>query len=565
MSKRVLLILCFIAVASCTAPFSLDSSLPREATPMGGNLQSPILQYPKGTMPPTSTPFQPVAWTVTPAPPTATPSPTPPPYSIWIDPNLPAGLRNRLSIPAEFGPSDQRETATLRLEVGEANPVSQWVYALVAPFPTVADGVSVQDLHNAWNGDAGDTFGGRPLLVDESTRDAFASLWGSPSAGAVRVVAAGDALQAAWDQPPAYALVPFENLDPQWKVMEVDGISPVRVDFDLGDYELVIPISLAGEAPIIPTIPATNRDPNKLTTVVMTGVTALVRATAFTMEQRGITYPAQDIGGWLREADITHISNEVPFAEDCPYPNPVQPGIRFCSDARYIGLLEDVGTDIVELTGDHFSDWGAEALLYTLELYAERGWLYYGGGADLQAGRQAVLVEHNGNRLAFIGCNAKGGGYAQASSSNPGAVACDFDWMQAEIERLRGEGYLPIATFQHFEYYTYAAMPNQQRDARKLTEAGAVIVSGSQAHHPQAFEFSNGGFVHHGLGNLFFDQLDVSEGTRQAFIDRHVFYNGKHISTELLTIYFVDYARPRPMTAEERAALLGAVFAASGW
>jgi len=71
--------------------------------------------------------------------------------------------------------------------------------------------------------------------------------------------------------------------------------------------------------------------------------------------------------------------------------------------------------------------------------------------------------------------------------------------------------------------------------------------------------------IHHGLGNLFFDQYGVSSGTRQAFIDRHVFYDGRHISTELLTIMFIDYARPRPMTPEERTLLLEAVFTASGW
>jgi len=63
--------------------------------------------------------------------------------------------------------------------------------------------------------------------------------------------------------------------------------------------------------------PVTNRDPSRLTIVAMTGVTALVRATAFTMEQRGVKYPGKDVRDWLRDADITHISNEVPFARDC--------------------------------------------------------------------------------------------------------------------------------------------------------------------------------------------------------------------------------------------------------
>jgi poly-gamma-glutamate synthesis protein (capsule biosynthesis protein) len=137
--------------------------------------------------------------------------------------------------------------------------------------------------------------------------------------------------------------------------------------------------------------------------------------------------------------------------------------------------------------------------------------------------------------------------------------------MHAEIARLRAKGYLPIATFQHFEYYTYAALPNQIADFGGMAEAGAAIVSGSQAHHPQAIAFQDGAFIHYGLGNLFFDQLDVGPGTRLAFIDRHVLYDGRYISTELLTIVFEDYARARPMNAAEREALLRSTFAASGW
>jgi poly-gamma-glutamate synthesis protein (capsule biosynthesis protein) len=224
-----------------------------------------------------------------------------------------------------------------------------------------------------------------------------------------------------------------------------------------------------------------------------------------------------------------------------------------------------VGTDVVELTGDHFQDWGQEAMYHTLEMYRQRNWGYYGGGENLQDGRKALIMEHNGNRLAFIGCNGKGGSFAQAGANRPGAVICDFPWMEAEISRLRSEGYLPVATFQHFEYYTYAAQPNQKRDFRALAQAGAVVVSGSQAHQPQAMEFLDQALIHYGLGNLFFDQYDVSAATRQGFIDRHVFYNGRYIGTELLTIQFVDYARPRPMTPAEREDVLNKVFRASGW
>jgi poly-gamma-glutamate synthesis protein (capsule biosynthesis protein) len=465
-------------------------------------------------------------------------------------------------------------TANIRLEVGEQNPVSGWVYALVTPFPSMLQGVTGDDLLLRWQGGSMSANGNPPLLMDSNTYEMFSAHWGPAGDASVQVMAKEELLEYAWA--PAgqlvLAIVPFEDLEPRWKVLPVDGLSPIDKSFDLENYRLKIPISLnSSDQAMIAliksnfAIPPSNLDPQKLTTVAMTGVTALVRATAYAMERNGVMYPAQDIREWLRNADITHISNEVPFAENCPYPNPTQADVRFCSRDGYIQLLEDVGTDVVELTGDHFQDWGTEAMFHTLDLYRERGWLYYGGGSDLTDGRKALLIEKGPNRIAFIGCNAKGGSFAQADQANPGAAACDLDWMAGEISRLKGEGYLVIATFQHLEYYSYDAQPDQQQDFRQLAEAGAVIVSGSQAHQPQGMEFLNGSFIHYGLGNLFFDQYGLCEACRQGLIDRHIFYEGRYISTELLPIQFVDYARSRPMTLEEANSLFQTLFEASGW
>ncbi len=536
----------------------------------------PLPPTPDGAAPSFPTATSTIFLLPTTAAPTSIPSTNAPAIGVWLDPALPSTLASQVHLPPDLALLSSPDNAALQLGVGEERLLTHWVYALVAPFPTIEDNISLKELRQIWIGeDRNRTFG--PLLVDANTLSVFSAYWGPPASDAYKEVSANELLERAWDDQPSWALVPFEALEPRWKVLQIDGSSPIQKDFVLADYPLSVPITLNGERELADAIYAmngptttsplitSNRDPDKLTTVVMTGVTALVRATAFAMEQQGVLYPAQDIGPWLRQADITHISNEVPFAEDCPFPNPVQEGMIFCSDPRYINLLENVGTDVVELTGDHFGDWGSVAMLYTLELYDEEEWLYYGGGKNLNQGRKPVTLEHNGNKIAFIGCNGKGGVYATASADNPGAVACDFDWMHKQIENLTAEGYLVIATFQHFEYYTYAAQPDQVEDFEGMAEAGAVIVSGSQAHQPQAIDFQNNAFIHYGLGNLFFDQYGVSEATRQAFIDRHIFYDGKYISTELLTIMFVDYARARPMTTEERQQLLETVFTANGW
>jgi poly-gamma-glutamate synthesis protein (capsule biosynthesis protein) len=56
-----------------------------------------------------------------------------------------------------------------------------------------------------------------------------------------------------------------------------------------------------------------------------------------------------------------------------------------------------------------------------------------------------------------------------------------------------------------------------------------------------------------------------SQATREGLIARHTIYDGRHLSTHVLTTILEDFAQPRWTTEAEREALLGRVFTASGW
>lgn len=533
------------------------------------------------TLPATPTPFQPIIGAQNPAGVALEPEESgAAPAEWWLSTSLPAAFAESVALPDGAALAEAESDAHLLLAANQGEIISHWVYALVAPFPTIADEVSSDELRAAWDGDnSGGAFDGAPLLVSPETLAVFTAWWGEPSAGAVETVDAPGLLDVAWSRQPSWALVPFEELQPRWKVLAVDGASPIWKEFDSSSYALTVPIGLSGDPTLVaealeaygpasaaPLAPASNRDANKLTTVLITGVTALVRATAFEMNRKGITYPAEDLGPLMREADIMHISNEVPFAQDCPAPDPVQRTLIFCSDPDYIELLEEIGTDVVELTGDHFNDWSREAMLFTLELYKERGWPYYGGGANIEEARLPVMFDHNGNKIAFIGCNGKGGGYASADVDYPGAGECDYEFMENQVRDLVSQGYLVIATFQHNEVYTFVPTDTLRRDFDRISAAGATIVSGSQAHQSHGMQFPRqDAIITYGLGNTFFDQRGVVDFGDRAFLARHVFYDGMYLSTELITIQFVDFAKPRLMTPEERADFLTLLFNASLW
>lgn len=485
----------------------------------------------------------------------------------WIAPEIPDALRviaELLSTLEGVVLVEDEADAEVRLEAGGDVPLAVWVYAMVVPFPRTRDSIDSDDLQAIWSTGQGYT----EIFMSASTEAAMETVLGTPSMDGVTVQAGAVDPEEHWYSSTAMAIVPFEELELRWKVLSVDDSSPIHSDFDPAEYPLVVVYGLSGPDPAVQRIegmlnwPAINREPQKLTVLTMTGTTALARTTAARMMQYGVGYPARDILPWLQDADILHVSNEVSFAENCPTPDPLQIDLRFCSDPENLGLLELIGADVIELTGNHNMDWGEEAFLYSLDLYEAMDVVTFGGGHTLAEAQQGVLVEHNGNHFLFLGCNRAGPESAWADEDSPGAAPCDYETLLPQITAARAAGVIPVFTFQWYENSTISYAFREA--ARSVVDAGAAIVSGSQAHEPLGFEFYGDGFIHYGLGNLFFDQMQAEE-LRREFIDRYVIYDGRVISLELLTAMLEDYARPRPMVTWERELLLRDMFTMSGW
>ncbi len=515
-------------------------------------------------------------------------TPTSEPLGFWIQPGVPQTIVDNVSATltqagyVQAGAPD----GTILQVVLDPGPgaalTAQWVYTVAAPFATVPDSISLAELQGYWQGSAGAISGfevAPNVVISPDVADLLISRFGAMSAGLpVTLVDSGALTDSAWNARPAISILPFEQLEPRWKILPLDGLSVLDKTLDINAYPLTVRVGVIpqGDAglqavnvlQVNEAWQATNRDPNQMSIVVLTGVTALVRSTAMQMELRGYTFPAENILPFFADADILHTSNEVSFAIDCPEPEWTGDPEGFCSSRDYYALLDYIGLDIVELTGNHLNDRGTVPLSYTLDVYDGNQMPYYGGGRDLTDATQArILTAPNGTRFAFIGCNSAGPFAAWATDASPGAAPCD-DWA-AITQRIAGlkannEADVVITTLQYLELDQYDPSPEQVADFNQLAAAGADIVSGSQAHQPQGFGFVDGSFIHYGVGNLFFDQMDYIEN-RQMFADKHVFYGDKHISTVLFTGMMEDWAQPRPMTPEERAEFLQLIFDVSPW
>ncbi len=530
-----------------------------------------------------------VAPTNTPVPPTPTQTATPAPQRVFAQNVLPEAVRASINNvlaqqPADFIAATDPNTADLQVAYApnvDLPTIGNVVFVLVAPLPALMDDVPFSTVQAAWQGQPvvcdACTFTGT-LRLSESTLAALKVVLGEPAPGAVEVVASDQLMQTLWDNADSWGIVPFDQLTVRLKVLSIDGLSPLHRGLDLNTYPLIVKVGLAGSIETAQKLqaafatPITNRDENKLSLVAITGVTAMSRDFAATMDAQGVLYPAELIKDWFLTSDIVHISNEVSFWEDCP-PQPTANRGVFCSDPKYWELLTSINTNLIELTGNHLNDYGPDPLSYTLGIYEAAGIPYFGGGRTITEATRYITITDHGNVLAFAGCNPVGpsiGWVDGLDDGRPGSAPCSspFPKLQEEIGKAKAAGAVVFATLQYNEQplgeYSYETAQSQANDFARLVDAGASVVSGSQGHSVQGFGLKGNAFLHYGVGNLFFDQTQAIN-LRQNFIDRYIVYDNRLLSVELLATYRDGSQQTRPMTPEEKRDLLKTLFDLSYW
>jgi len=568
-----LFVLMMLVLAACSATLPVfDGTPPTQDTP-AATTEAPATAVPEATETP-----QPTA---TPKP-TATPTPTPQPLTVSMAADLPQSFATALGERlAAAGPlpdgrviklvdAGQDAEASILLRPAQSDDVAvlaERVFVVVAPFATLQDEIALDTLRKRWAGD------GQPLFMTDEAAALLTPVLGEDHAQIVSIDGLLAELKAT---PGALGVLPFDQLNPTYKVLNLDGFNPVDNRFSSDGYPLAVQVVVQGEASddvadvLAGAIePMTNRDPDKLTTLVMTGVTAMARVTAKRMEQKGYTYPAKVIGPELSAADITHISNEIPFIEGCKV-NASADNLKFCSKPEYWAALEAVGTDIVGLSGNHVNDFGRKGAQQSLAFYKDNGIPVYGSGLNEEEACKPLLLEDHGNTFAFIAALAYQPARAWATKTEPGAC---YYYKNKEkilnmIQDLSQQVDIVAVELQFYETYKPYPTQKQVREFRELRDAGADIVTGVQSHVPQALEpygdsdAGGAGIIAYGLGNFFFDQM-WSQETRDELYLRHTIYDGKLIHTEILTGVLYDYAQPRWATPKQRARILNRIFKAA--
>ena len=347
------------------------------------------------------------------------------------------------------------------------------------------------------------------------------------------------------------SLVDFRNITASQKVISLDQ-KYFLDDFTAGVQEALKSLSFS--------------NPPSKTNVVSfaeTGVTALSRRLTYKLGQVGgnAEYFTEKIKDFLSSKTYTHISNEVSFADNC------QGGyttMTLCADWKMLGAITSLGTDIVELTGNHNNDYGAENNVKSIAAYREKNLKLVGGGENIAAAKIPLDVNDQIKLFAFNQSTSSVANGQIATENSAGANPYNEEEFKAELAAAKAKNKFVIVNVQYFECYAYPnskvafpecdkPIPNQKEFFRHFIDLGADMVVGTSAHQPQTYELYKDKLIYYGLGNLFFDQISWPD-TMRSLILTHYFYQGKYLQTRISpTLYdenFQTYLIDEPASRE---------------
>src|SRR3954471_21886538 len=168
------------------------------------------------------------------------------------------------------------------------------------------------------------------------------------------------------------------------------------------------------------------------------------------------------------------------------WPEPSKP-FFFRAPPAAAELLARAGVDCVTLANNHALDYGAQALLDTLEHLAAVHIACVGAGADVAGARAPRLLSADGVGLAVLGLADHPSAFA-AGPIDPGIAFADMrrddvgGWPADAVAAAVREADLVLVMAHWGPNMTVAPQPYIRRAARALVAAGATLVAGHSAH-----------------------------------------------------------------------------------
>lgn len=211
-------------------------------------------------------------------------------------------------------------------------------------------------------------------------------------------------------------------------------------------------------------------------------------------------------------------------------------------------VFTDCGFNIVSVASNHAMDWGADALLDTIELLRGHGIPTIGAGRNLAEARRPAFIDCSGLRVAFLAyCSILHEGYA-AAPDKPGVAPLrahtryepvdyqpgvpplivtapdeeDFTALLADLRAAKEAADKVVLSLHWGIHFVPRLIADYQKTvAHAAIEAGADVILGHHAHVPKAIEVRAGHTCFYSLSNFIMSTPAKTEQAAAEFCARY--------------------------------------------
>ena len=263
-----------------------------------------------------------------------------------------------------------------------------------------------------------------------------------------------------------------------------------------------------------------------LTTLLFVGNIVPARCVRAAADRRGEDRSIYaDVAPRIRQADYAMALLNTALTDRFP-PTGCVHTYLLLGDPRHAQTMAWAGFDAVNVGTNHIKNGGDQAFLDTLQAIHQAGLPTVGGGENLEAALQPLVVTFHGVRFAFVSLNAIEP-HSFATKERPGAAPLTPATARQAIAAAHQQADVVIALPHWGPEYDFAPNYLQRRAARLLVEAGADIIVGNHPHVVQGHTVLQGVPVFYGLGNFVFDQTWSPETQQGAILV--LTFQGRHL------------------------------------
>lgn len=222
----------------------------------------------------------------------------------------------------------------------------------------------------------------------------------------------------------------------------------------------------------------------------------------------------------MQAADILMINNEY------AYSNRGMPlsgkAYTFRANPERISEIVQIGADVISLANNHVWDYGADALLDTLEVVKEAGIPYVGAGKNLEEAMKPVYFIANGRKIAIVAATQieRSLNYTkEAATDQPGVLkTLNPEKFLSVIRQAKSCSDYVIAFVHWGTENTNYYGSDQTKLGQSFADAGVDVIIGGHPHCLQGFDFFYGKPVIYSLGNFWFNDKTIDTGLSQVVI-----------------------------------------------